>query len=118
MPASHFGCLPNPDGDHQRYNASDTHDQFAEALSTHVIGMVGHVPREFSRVVQHFLHHGECRSQFEKLSSHVSARTQPQRACTPMFTASFAIKISKPEDSESYSSYPHDLACFAFPLHG
>ena len=102
MLASHFGCLPNPDGDHQRYNASDTHDQFAEALSVHVIGMVGHVPREFPRVVQHFLHHGECRSQFEKLSSRASARTRPQRACTPMsnLTASFAIKISEPEDSE------------------
>ena len=37
---------------------SNTHDRFAVALSAPGVGVIGHVPREFSRVVRHFLLHG------------------------------------------------------------
>ena len=33
---------------------SNTHDRFAVALSAPGVGVIGHVPREFSRVVRHF----------------------------------------------------------------
>ena len=32
----------------------NTHDRFAVALSAPGVGVIGHVPREFSRVVRHF----------------------------------------------------------------
>ena len=37
---------------------SNTHDRFAVALSAPGVGVIGHVPRVFSRVVRHFLLHG------------------------------------------------------------
>ena len=37
---------------------SNTHDRIAVALSAPGVGVIGHVPREFSRVVRHFLLHG------------------------------------------------------------
>ena len=37
---------------------SNTHDRFAVALSAPGVGVIGHVPREFSRVVRYFLLHG------------------------------------------------------------
>ena len=37
---------------------SNTHARFAVALSAPEVGLIGHVPREFSRVVRHFLLHG------------------------------------------------------------
>ena len=37
---------------------SNTHDRFTVALSAPGVGVIGHVPREFSRVVRHFLLHG------------------------------------------------------------
>ena len=37
---------------------SNTHDRFAVALSAPGVGVIGHVPRKFSRVVRHFLLHG------------------------------------------------------------
>ena len=49
--ASHSGHLPDPDGDYR----SNTHDQFAVALSAHRVGVVGHKPRKFSRMVRHEL---------------------------------------------------------------
>ena len=52
--ASHSGHLPDPDGDYRRYY-SNTHDQFAVALSAHRVGVVGHEPRKFSHKVRHEL---------------------------------------------------------------
>lgn len=48
----------------------NAHDRFAVALSVPGVGVVGHVPHEFARLVRYFLNHGET------LTCKVSGRKQ------------------------------------------